>query len=98
VARVQRVGAPDDERLRAAEQRRRGEIVERLGEDRRIAVAPQRPALPAEALPEQAEPALDQEGLVTVEEERGVRRGAGQRGQRIPLRRRPAQNASTAYT
>ena len=36
VARRQRVGPPDDQRLRAAEEQRRGEVVERRGERRGI--------------------------------------------------------------
>jgi hypothetical protein len=95
VAGVERVGTAEDEPLRAAEQRRRGQIVERLGQDRRIAVAPQRPDLTPESLAEQAEPALDQERLLAVQQDGGARGRVGQRRQRVALRRRAAQKAST---
>jgi hypothetical protein len=98
VARGERVGPPDDQRLRAAEQRRRGQVVERLGKDRGIPVGPQRPDLPAESLAQQGQRALDQERLVAVQQERGASRDPGQRRQCIALRRRAAQNASTVYT
>jgi hypothetical protein len=49
----------------------------------------------ARALPEQRQGALDQERLLAVEQVGGPVRTVRQRGERIPLRRGPAQNAST---
>jgi hypothetical protein len=97
VARVERIRPPDHQCLRAAEQRRRREVVEGRGERRGIAVGPQRPDLAAESLAQEAERTLDEERLVTVQQVGGARRNPGERRQGIPLRRAAAQKASTVY-
>jgi hypothetical protein len=76
-----------DQHLRAAEERRRREILERGSQMLRVLVAPQRApraAAPGEQpLPQDAERALDQEGLVAVEQVVRAERSAFESRERV---------------
>jgi hypothetical protein len=85
--RRERLGAAYDDDGRAAEERWRAEIGERVVDARIVVVAPEDPgaeaAAPTEPRPERREPALDQERLLAVEEVERTKRPAREPRQRI---------------
>ena len=83
VAAGQRLRAPDHQHLRPAEEERRGEVVERGRETRRILVRPQRARVAADALAQEREPALQEMGLAAVQQVGRAQRPARQRRQRV---------------
>lgn len=97
---------PNDQHLCTAEERRRCEVLERRAELGRILVGPQRAPRATsprqEALAQDAEGTIDEEGLVAIEQVVGTERSTLERGERIggrPAARRRtrwAQNPSMA--
>ena len=103
---AQCLGVTDDEALRSAEKRGRGQVVERGGQAIRVLVCPQGPpphvaSIGREPRSQEPEGALDEVGLFAVEEVAGTKRRARQGGEGVrslPGRRPPgrAQKPSIA--